>query len=400
MTITTKRLVLRPWREEDADDLFKYARDPDVGPSTGWLPHASAEASLWTIQNILSAPETYAVCLKEDGKPVGSIGLMFGEQSNIGLPEDEGEVGYWIGKPFWGQGLIPEATAALLRHGFLDLGLTTIWCAYFDGNEKSRRVAEKCGFVYHHTNPSVYWKLLDKTITEHVTVLTREKWLADENARLLSFWNDCFASYEPEPFKGGLITDPAFWSAIDGCIPPEGAILDYGCGSGWMLMELALADPSLSGVGVDCSENAVSYAEKSAALSGLSRLRFICGDESALAAYPAAFDFVVTVNTLDVLPEARAKAVLAALHRALRPGGILAVCLNPRFTDAELTDLLGMEQRGDYCYKDGILRWHRMEDAGWQALFAPEFRVLGYHTFAVTEAEKAHPRRMYLLKAL
>ena len=399
MTFTTKRLLLRPWTEEDADSLFEYARDPAVGPAAGWQPHASVEESRRIIRDVLSAPETYAVCLRETGKAIGSIGLMRGRESNLDLPDTEGELGYWIGKPFWGQGLIPEAAAALLRRGFLELGFRTIWCAHFEGNERSHRVMEKCGFVYHHTNPAVYWKPIDKTLTERVTVLTREKWLADEIARLLSFWNDCFAAYEPEPFTGGFLTDPAFWNAIDGCIPPDGSILDYGCGSGWMLMELALANPAVSGVGIDCSENAVAYAEKSAALSDLSHIRFLCGDESALADYPAAFDFAVTVNTLDVLPEERAKAVLSALHRALRPGGILAVCLNPRFTDGELTDLLGMEQRGDYCYKDGILRWHRMEDAGWRALLSQDFKILDYRTFSLTEQEKAHPRQLFLLKS-
>ena len=64
----------------------------------------------------------------------------------------------------------------MLRYGFEDLKLSKIWCAYFDGNEKSKRAQEKCGFVYDHTNADVYWELMDDIRTEHVSCLTRERW--------------------------------------------------------------------------------------------------------------------------------------------------------------------------------------------------------------------------------
>ena len=47
-----------------------------------------------------------------------------------------------------GNGYIPEAVQELLRYGFEDLGLTAIWCGYFDGNDKSKSVSEKCGFRF------------------------------------------------------------------------------------------------------------------------------------------------------------------------------------------------------------------------------------------------------------
>lgn len=186
MKLETQRLILRPWRESDADDLYQYAKDPLVGPIAGWPPHTSAENSREVIQTVLSAPETYAVVLKETGKPVGSIGLMMGESSNLNLREDEGEIGYWIGVPHWGKGLIPEAVNELLRHGFEALGLTAIWCGYFAGNEKSRRVQEKCGFTYHHTNWDVAWPLMNDIRTEHVSCLTREAWLCSHSTERFS----------------------------------------------------------------------------------------------------------------------------------------------------------------------------------------------------------------------
>ena len=176
MILYTERLILRPWEESDADSLYEYAKDPRIGPVAGWPVHTSVENSREIIHSVLSVPETYAVCLKEDEKAIGSIGLMIGDKSNIGLPDTEGEIGYWIGVPFWGQGLIPEATREIIRRSFEDLDMETLWCGYFEGNEKSRRVQEKCGFTYHHTNRDIHWKLMNDIRTEHISRLAKDEW--------------------------------------------------------------------------------------------------------------------------------------------------------------------------------------------------------------------------------
>ena len=178
MQFTTKRLILRPWEETDAEECYRFAQDPQVGPIAGWAAHTRVENSREIIKTVLSAPETYAVVLKTTGLPVGSIGLMLGKASNIGLPDSEGEIGYWIGVPFWGKGLIPEAVRELVRHGFEDLKLDKIWCGYFDGNEKSKRVQEKCGFTWHRTRKDVYCELMGDIRTEQITCLTKDDWLS------------------------------------------------------------------------------------------------------------------------------------------------------------------------------------------------------------------------------
>lgn len=173
MIFETDRLILRPWREDDAVELYKYASDAEVGSPAGWLPHTSVENSREIIRTVLSAPETYAVCLKEDGKPIGSVGF---HRNDLAEDDDEYELGYWIGKPFWGQGLIPEASRELLRYAFEELGMQRIWCGYYEGNTKSRRVMEKLGFVYHHTTEGLEIKLLDEVRTGHALLLTKEDW--------------------------------------------------------------------------------------------------------------------------------------------------------------------------------------------------------------------------------
>jgi RimJ/RimL family protein N-acetyltransferase len=172
--LETKRLILRPWREDDAGELYEYASHPDVGPIAGWPPHTSVENSREIIRTVLSAEENYAVVLKSTGKPVGSVGIHKGVAEGKG--ENEAEIGYWIGVSYWGQGLIPEAVRELTRHVFEDLGLLALWCGYYDGNEKSKRVQEKCGFAYHHTEYDKPCPMIDETRTEHFTRLTRQAW--------------------------------------------------------------------------------------------------------------------------------------------------------------------------------------------------------------------------------
>ena len=173
--IETERLILRPWQAEDAENLYKYAKDPEIGPPAGWPPHTSVENSRRVIKDVLAVPETYAVCLKDD-TPIGSVGLKRKGSTDMTDRDDECELGYWIGKPFWGQGLIPEASRALLRHAFEDLGMQVVWCGYYDGNEKSRKVQEKLGFLYHHTTEGLAVSLLNEIRTGHTNWMTKERW--------------------------------------------------------------------------------------------------------------------------------------------------------------------------------------------------------------------------------
>lgn len=180
MNLETKRLILRPWKPEDASELYAYAKDPDIGYPAGWPAHRDVENSRQIIEAVLSLPETYAVCRKEDHRPIGCVGLKLQGQTDMTERADECELGYWLGKPFWGQGIIPEAAAELLRHAFEELNMTAVWCGYYEGNEKSRRVQEKLGFVYRYTSTDLYLPLLDETRVGHTSLLTKERWKQNE----------------------------------------------------------------------------------------------------------------------------------------------------------------------------------------------------------------------------
>ena len=178
MTHETDRLILRPWNEADAEDLYFYARDPQVGPIAGWQPHKNVADSLEIIKNVLSKPETYAIVLKNDNRPIGSIGLMFKGDGLAEMSESEAELGFWVGVPHWGRGYAPEASRCLIRYAYEQLHVTAIWCGYYDGNSKSKRAQEKIGFTYHHTIERANVPLMGEVRTAYMNRMTRDEFLS------------------------------------------------------------------------------------------------------------------------------------------------------------------------------------------------------------------------------
>lgn len=143
----TERLLFRRWEDSDAEILFKYASDPELGPRAGWPPHKNVEESLNIIHTIYNKDSVWAMVLKETGEPAGCIGYFTHNDSNIEIGENDAEIGYWVGKPFWNKGLCTEALREIIDYCFNIKGFTTLWCDYFIDNPASGRVMEKCGFV-------------------------------------------------------------------------------------------------------------------------------------------------------------------------------------------------------------------------------------------------------------
>lgn len=185
MVLETERLILRKWKSSDAADLYKYASDERIGPPAGWPPHKDEAYSKAIIRTVFARDEVYAICLKELGrKIIGSIGLTLDGSPERPIGADEAELGYWVGYPFWGKGIATEAAQELLRHGFENLNLSRVFCAYFEGNDRSKKVQEKCGFKLHHVNHMTRVVMLGELRVEYVNVLTFEEWSRKNGANV------------------------------------------------------------------------------------------------------------------------------------------------------------------------------------------------------------------------
>ena len=181
--LMTRRLVLRRWNQKDAEDLYRYASDADVGPIAGWPPHRSIDESRAVIRDVLNGREAYAICLKEDGRAIGAIELKLNGHTDLTDRDDECEMGYWLGKPFWGRGIVPEAVTEMLRRAFEELGMTRVWCGYYEGNAKSKRVQEKVGFRYQWKSENVDVPLMHEKRTGYVSSITKEQWQRDRQQK-------------------------------------------------------------------------------------------------------------------------------------------------------------------------------------------------------------------------
>ena len=141
-TLETKRLILHAWRLEDAEAMFSYARGEKVGPRAGWKPHENVAESESIIRMFRKEDETWALVLREEVRPIGSVGLHKTREENVR------ELGYVLSEEYWGRGIMPEAAEAALRFAFEELGLSKVTVGHIPFNMQSKRVIEKLGFSY------------------------------------------------------------------------------------------------------------------------------------------------------------------------------------------------------------------------------------------------------------
>lgn len=147
IAMETDRIILRPWTDSDAEALYKYASDPEVGPRAGWPPHNSLEESLDIIRTVFHNDTTWAIVLKETGEAIGAMG--YGPSCDCNLPSREGEptVGYWVARPYWGRGICTEALRLMISNIQSDTEIASLISGHFTDNPASGRVMEKCGFI-------------------------------------------------------------------------------------------------------------------------------------------------------------------------------------------------------------------------------------------------------------
>lgn len=171
--LETERLILRRFEASDSAGMFEYARDVNVGPNAGWRPHQDEEESRETITLFQSSNENYAIVLKSENKVIGGIGL---HESPLKHKKSK-EIGYVLNSKYWGQGIVPEAVEEIKRFGFIDLQLENIWCGHFDYNERSKRVNEKCHFVYQYTKSETLENFDNKKVKTLFYKIDREDYV-------------------------------------------------------------------------------------------------------------------------------------------------------------------------------------------------------------------------------
>lgn len=148
IVLMTERLILRPWRETDVDDMYEYASVDGVGQMAGWTPHKNREESLEIIHMFMNEKKTFAI--EYQGKVIGSLGIeTYHEEELEEYNYLKGrEIGFVLSKDYWGQGLMPETVNRVIQYMFEEVGVDFLCCTHFLTNAQSARVQGKCGFKY------------------------------------------------------------------------------------------------------------------------------------------------------------------------------------------------------------------------------------------------------------
>ena len=149
LTIETERLILRPWKQTDLDDFFEYASVDGVGEMAGWKHHENKEKSQSILDLFINDDRTFAIVLKDNNKVIGSLGVeKYGMEKVLSEFFDyQGrEIGFVLSKDYWGKGLMPEAVKAVIDYLFNVANLDFLTCGYYEFNNQSKKVQEKCGF--------------------------------------------------------------------------------------------------------------------------------------------------------------------------------------------------------------------------------------------------------------
>ncbi len=149
--IKTERLILRPVRMTDAQDLYEYSRDPEVARHVLWDAHRSIHQTRAYIRFLLrqyrsAAPGTFVIALRDTDKVIGTIGFMWLQQENRSA-----EVGYSLSRAYWNRGIMSEALRAVIEFGFVKLNLNRIEAQHESDNPASGRVMHNAGMRYEGT---------------------------------------------------------------------------------------------------------------------------------------------------------------------------------------------------------------------------------------------------------
>lgn len=149
VVLKTDRLILRIFYKENLDDFFEYACVDGVGQMAGWAPHKNKQESKKILEMFINDRNTFA--LVYDNKVIGSIGIH--KYNEVKYPEFEKlaccEIGFVLSKDYWGKGLMSEAVKEVCCYLFEKEKFDQIICCHLLNNTRSKRVQEKCGFIYY-----------------------------------------------------------------------------------------------------------------------------------------------------------------------------------------------------------------------------------------------------------
>ncbi|MCL2203747.1 MAG: GNAT family N-acetyltransferase [Defluviitaleaceae bacterium] len=383
--LETERLLLRPFTPDDLADFYAYARVPGVGEAAGWPHHESIKTSENILKIFLNDKNNFALYHKADKKVIGSFGV---KESWTDKHDDYKhlkayEIGYVLSQAYWGQGLVPEATRAVIDYLFNVIKLDAISICHFRENDRSRRVIEKCGFSFIMED-KYFSKQLNKEFNDLKYLLFPAERYTEVNAQHIDRW-------VAEGWIWGQPVSPAVcekarrgeWDVLltptrpvpKAWFPPfKGAkILGLASGGGQQM-------PIFSLLGGHCTVMDLSDAqlesEKTVARREGYEIEIIKADMTRPFPFPdESFDFIFHPVSNCYIEDVH--HVWRECHRVLKPGGVLLSGL-----DNGINYLFDTDEAGKPLLVTQSLPFNPLKNPAQMALLIKEDSAIQFsHTF-------------------
>ena len=173
--IETERLLLRPFKQEDVDDVLEGLNDLEVSKWLAFIPYPfTKEDAINYVNNAINSKDyNFAIVLKKENKVIGATQIR-------GIDRSQGIAhgGIWLNNKYQGKGYGTEAFGARIKYAFEDLKLRRLENGYFKGNEKSHKMQLKFGYKDEGIKRQRYLCLsTGETVDECITGLLKDEWI-------------------------------------------------------------------------------------------------------------------------------------------------------------------------------------------------------------------------------
>lgn len=173
VVIETERLLLRRWTMQDMAGFLLFAADPEIMMAAGAKPVLSPEEARAELRRSVDDPYAFAITLKSTGEVMGKIKF----QNDVGrYGTNTVSIGYELSRRYWHCGYMTEALRGMVRYAFDGIGVDVVGIRHFVGNERSRRVIERAGFVFEGVMPEAFRRFDGKIFDDACYSILREEY--------------------------------------------------------------------------------------------------------------------------------------------------------------------------------------------------------------------------------
>ena len=333
--LETTRLVLRPFCYEDTEDMFKnWASDPEVTKFLTWPAHTDVEVTRYVLDSWIKMYTdlsfyNWGIELKDTNEVIGNISAV-----KIDERTQTADMGYCIGRKWWGQEIMPEALKAVITYFFDEVGFNRVAASHDSDNPKSGRVMEKAGMKFEGVlrasgiNMSgicnvVWYSILKEEYYEKYFNVTAGS--IPDSYEIVKEAKESFEKVLLNQKYSGIIKNDKHLKLLLNMLPIKKGdmVLDVGTGAGYLAFPIAQENKGCNVTGLDIAETVIQQNQLKAENQNINNLKFCSFDGINYPFGKESMDIIVTRYAFHHFPDI--KRAVKHLSEILCKGGSILV---------------------------------------------------------------------------